>query len=65
MNNNKITDPCVICGKSMAHNALDPRWLKGNNAEPLARGQCCDICDRDRVIPARIKQITAWREQTT
>jgi len=50
---NEITDPCVLCGESIAENAKNLIWLIGNNAEPLATGQCCDICN-DSVVHARI-----------
>ncbi len=52
---NVIEDPCVLCGESIAENAKNPIWLKGNNAEPLAEGQCCDICN-DAVVVARITE---------
>ncbi len=48
--------PCVICGGGLAENAKDSRWLKGNNAEPLANGQCCDICN-DKVLVARLARM--------
>mgnify|MGYP003673697284 CR=1 FL=1 len=53
---NVITDPCVLCGESIAENANSPIWLKGNNALPLAEGQCCDICN-DAVVLARITEV--------
>ena len=53
---NVIEDPCVLCGESIAENAKNLIWLKGNNAEPLATGQCCDICN-DSVVHARIMDV--------
>lgn len=41
--NSKI---CCICGKRY-HGY-------GNNAEPVKDGECCDECDYNVVIPARI-----------
>lgn len=38
---------CCICGET-----LDGY---GNNAEPYARGRCCDACNFRFVIPARLK----------
>lgn len=37
---------CCLCGKEYTG------W--GNNAWPLADGQCCDDCNWEQVIPARI-----------
>ena len=30
---------------------------QGHNAEPLAEGRCCDICNATKVIPARLEAI--------
>jgi len=54
---------CVLC-KGQIEKKIDPRtgrvyWgirSKGNNAEPLARGRCCDICNA-KVIAARFSRI--------
>ena len=50
---------CVIC-----YDALDVLykngkavWTKGQNAEPLNKGRCCNYCNDTKVIPARIKSI--------
>ena len=52
-----IEDPCVICKQSIEANAIDPTfWKKGNNAEPVASGQCCDDCNID-VVLVRLQQI--------
>lgn len=32
-------------------------WDQGNNAEPLYPGRCCDSCNNERVIPARLENI--------
>jgi hypothetical protein len=45
---------CSICGE------LNEEWPGGDyghNAEPVARGRCCDDCNESAVIPARIAQI--------
>ena len=39
---------CVICGKNFDG--------YGNNAEPVEHGICCDKCNKEKVIPARIKK---------
>ena len=45
----KDAQNCVICGK--------PIVGYGNNAAPVADGKCCDQCNRDVVIPARLKAL--------
>ncbi len=42
----KIT--CVICGGTYEE--------YGNNAWPVDKGTCCDMCNSMIVIPARIKK---------
>lgn len=37
---------CVICGKKF-------RGF-GNNAEPVKRGECCDDCNFNKVLPKRL-----------
>ena len=32
-------------------------WEKGNNAEPVEDGRCCDDCNDKVVIPARIEEM--------
>ena len=41
---------CVICGRTKEE------W--GNNAIPVACGTCCDRCNRDVVLPARLRQVS-------
>lgn len=45
---------CSIC-----FNEIENKngWDKGNNAEPINNGRCCDICNETVVIPARINLI--------
>lgn len=31
---------------------------RGHNAEPIAKGKCCEMCNQTRVIPERLKQIS-------
>lgn len=40
---------CVICGKEFIG------W--GNNAWPVADGICCNECNHEKVIPARLKNL--------
>ena len=38
---------CVICGS--------PFEGYGNNADPVENGRCCDRCNMEVVIPARMR----------
>ena len=40
---------CSICSEEIKGH--------GNNAEPINDGRCCDKCNMDKVIPARIAMI--------
>ena len=31
-------------------------WDQGNNAYPVKVGRCCDDCNWNQVIPARLKE---------
>jgi len=56
-------DICVICEESIEANAIySTFWKKGNNAEPLASGQCCDNCNID-VVLIRLQQIQRTTEE--
>ena len=48
-NKSNTIDKCVICGA--------PIEGYGNNAEPVKKGKCCDKCNQEIVIPARLKNI--------
>lgn len=44
---------CIICGRQIAG--------YGNNPEPVKHwfdGSCCDECNREKVIPARLRLAT-------
>lgn len=45
---------CVICGERIT-------TKHPNNAEPVAKGYCCDKCNREVVVPARLKELTKWK----
>ena len=42
---------CCLCKKD-----IEPKgsWTQGNNAEPVKKGRCCDKCNWEKVIPARL-----------
>ena len=44
---------CTLCGTEFKE--------FGNNAMPIKEGICCDWCDENKVIPARIKEIELAR----
>lgn len=43
---------CCLCGNEIE---AVGSWTYGNNAQPLADGRCCDMCDNTKVLPARIR----------
>lgn len=45
---------CSICKKEYSG------W--GNNAEPVNSGRCCDKCNTEKVIPARLALFFADKE---
>ena len=47
---------CVLCGKRYSG------W--GNDAWPLADGYCCDKCNNEKVIPARIAQMYGTKNES-
>ncbi len=45
---------CVLCGITVKESPFG--WKEGNNPSPLSTsGRCCNICNGNKVIPARIK----------
>ena len=44
--------PCVICGQPIGVDSYG--WAGGQNAEPIASGQCCEDCDLAIVTPAQM-----------
>lgn len=44
---------CSICKQTIEPSPLSG-WAGGNNAEPINSGRCCDACDSQYVIPARL-----------
>ena len=52
MINNSI---CSICEGLIDINPFNG-WAYGHNAEPVAKGRCCDSCNDAVVIPSRINQ---------
>ena len=51
-------EKCEICGGEIAvkrhPETGEVYWTKGHNAEPVARGRCCDKCNALKVLPARL-----------
>jgi len=47
---------CILCGSPIDWKVHEGRvyWKDGNNAQPLADGRCCDLCDCILVIPTRM-----------
>ena len=53
---------CVLCNNIIHADPLT-HWASGNNAAPLADGQCCDNCNNlvvaHRIAAARSRKIAA------
>ena len=45
---------CVICNNPIGIDLSG--WDGGHNAQPVTDGQCCEPCNADLVIPARLRQ---------
>ena len=51
---------CIIC-----RGPIEPHvnaegviyWTEGHSAEPIGEGRCCNRCNADIVLPARIAEI--------
>ena len=53
---------CCLCGDEIDTQVTKSGpdkviWTDGHNAEPMAKGRCCNYCNDTKVIPARIKSI--------
>ena len=55
---------CIICAETIKPKflGLDKEcnkhyWYDGNNAEPIAKGKCCDKCNIGVVIPHRFTDL--------
>ena len=46
---------CCFCKKEIEKRG---NWDKGNNAQPITNGRCCDECDVNFVIPIRMLRAT-------
>lgn len=44
---------CSICQNEIP--AKESGWSSGNNAQPVNDGRCCDDCNMNVVIPARLQ----------
>lgn len=51
---------CCLCKGQIEDKGY---WNKGNNAEPLKTGRCCDTCNATKVIPARLKALQESRRK--
>ena len=43
---------CVLCSKEILPDVIG--WDGGQNAAPIAEGQCCETCEDTKVVPARL-----------
>jgi len=61
-----VATVCCICGQPIPVKVLPNggTWELGNNAQPVVRGMCCDECDNNVVIPARVVALYVRRGRT-
>lgn len=45
---------CCLCNKKIEAKGT---WTQGHNAQPLAKGRCCALCNAIKVIPYRLDRI--------
>jgi putative lipase involved disintegration of autophagic bodies len=59
---------CCICNKDIEvkrhPDTGEVIWDQGNNADPVADGRCCDVCNSTEVIPARLRMTFGNRPDT-
>jgi hypothetical protein len=48
----RSTPKCSICGGPLYE--AGATWKGGNNAGPINKGRCCNVCNETVVVPARI-----------
>lgn len=52
---------CSICFNEIEKQPSG--WDGGHNAEPVNDGRCCDVCNDNVVIPARLTMIFDQRKK--
>ena len=53
---------CTICGLEIKTDS-DGIWDGGHNAEPINEGRCCEKCNNTVVLPMRLRQFEARRQE--
>jgi hypothetical protein len=51
---------CVLCGgdiDAQRDSGGEIVWAGGHNAQPLAEGRCCSLCNDTKVVPKRMRQV--------
>lgn len=48
---------CCLCKKQISIVGVvnGTGWAHGNNAWPIKDGRCCDKCNKEKVLPVRLK----------
>ena len=47
---------CCICLNEITP-LIGSTWTEGHNAEPIAAGRCCNVCNELEVLPQRIRVV--------
>ena len=53
-----VITKCVICKEWIK--PTEYGWTHGNNAAPVVEGRCCDDCNKNVVIPTRLRLSGAY-----
>jgi hypothetical protein len=52
---------CSICGGKIPVEPIS-KWARGNNAQPVNDGRCCNGCNALYVIPARLAEMSKAKQ---
>ncbi len=52
---------CIICNDNIGVDVNG--WDGGHNASPIKEGQCCENCNRTKVIPERMRNFGYSEDQ--
>ena len=52
---------CIICNDNIGVDVNG--WDGGHNASPIKEGQCCENCNRTKVIPERMRNFGDSEDQ--
>lgn len=60
---NQTQEKCCLCKGQLAEPT--EHWQGGHNAQPVADGRCCTVCNDTFVLPERFKRIAEKTQEYT